>query len=398
MNRLIVAYGAHGNSRGMVNQTGGTISVKDENGAVYFGSMEYGGTGVYNLSGGKLTAPSVKYGHTNTTAAFNISGTGEAVISGAVAVPTRLAGGTLTAGSITDTLTHSNGVFAPGGVGTYGTTAVTGTYISETGNLALGKPASQVNNYQNGVLYHAGDAVDGNMNTFSHTDPASGTNQWWQVMFSEHGNQSFDFVKVFNRGDDGWRLTEQGSGFHFELYSGTLEDPGEMIERSERFDSTSWSQGKELALNFEKEGNILRLVRDFPENFPLSGDNLTLNLSEVQILSNAAEIQMDLKSDASEFDKILIDGGSMDVSYAFLDLTIDDLVNVAPGTEWELFSTVNNGTLTGDFLAVSLNGMELTEGWEFADGILAFNGTRNQVPEPGTMVLLALGLGGLFLV
>jgi len=115
-------------------------------------------------------------------------------------------------------------------------------------------------------------------------------------------------------------------------------------------------------------------------------------------MANVAEIQMDLKSDASEFDKILIDGGSMDVSHTILDLTIDDLVSVAPGTEWELFSTANDGTLTGDFFSVTLNGMGLTDGWDFTDGILSFNGTSSQVPEPGTMVLLALGLGGLFLV
>ncbi|MBE6427447.1 MAG: PEP-CTERM sorting domain-containing protein, partial [Planctomycetaceae bacterium] len=273
----------------------------------------------------------------------------------------------------------------------------TGTYLSALGNIALGRPTSQVSNY-NSTQYPSSDAVDGNTGNFSHTHGSSQKNQWWQVMFSEN-DMPIESVKVYDRWSNGQRLIDDATSFHFELYSGTLENPGEMIGKSESFNASSWSQGKELALDFEKDGNILRIVREFPEALTYADLNsYTLNLAEVQVMANAAEIQMDLKSDASEFDKILIDGGSMDVSHTILDLTIDDLMSVAPGTEWELFSTANDGTLTGDFFSVTLNGMGLTEGWDFTDGILSFNGTSNQVPEPGTMVLLALGLGGLFLM
>ena len=393
-NQMKIAFSAHNNSRGTVNQTGGTVTIKD---FINYGDWGSNGIGVYNLSGGKLTVPTVKYGNANTTASFNISGTGEAVISDAVAVPTTLSGGTLTAGSITNTLTHSDGALTPGGVGTYGTTTITGTYLSALGNIALGMPTSQVSNYSS-TQYPSSDAVDGNTGNFSHTHGSSQKNQWWQVMFSEN-DMPIESVKVYDRWSNGQRLIDDATSFHFELYSGTLENPGEMIGKSESFNASSWSQGKELALDFEKDGNILRIVREFPEALTYADLNsYTLNLAEVQVMANAAEIQMDLKSDASEFDKILIDGGSMDVSHTILDLTIDDLMSVAPGTEWELFSTANDGTLTGDFFSVTLNGMGLTEGWDFTDGILSFNGTSNQVPEPGTMVLLVLGLGGLFLM
>ena len=395
-NLIVVAYGASNNSRGTVNQTAGTVTIKD---GVNFGSMTGNASGIYALSGGKLIAPTVKYGNTNTTASFNISGTGEAVISGAVAVPTTLSGGTLTAGSITNTLTHSDGALTPGGIGTYGTTTITGTYLSALGNIALGMPTSQVSLYQDGTRFFPSEAVDGNTENFTHTDPSSGKNQWWQVMFSEN-DMPIESVKLYNRNLNGTenRLVNNGCGFHFELYSGTLENPGEMIAKSETYTAETWTQGKELALDFAEDGNILRVVRDFADGYSPAESELVLSLAEVEVYANAAEIQMDLKSDASEFDKILIDGGSMDVSHTILDLTIDDLLNVAPGTEWELFTTANDGTLTGDFFSVTLNGMGLTDGWDFTDGILAFNGTSNQVPEPGTMVLLALGLGGLFLV
>ncbi len=394
--QIIVAYGASTSSRGTVNQTGGTVTVTD---SIRFGSMGSSASGTYNLSGGKLTAPTIVHGNTNTTAKFNISGTGEAVFSGAVAVPTTLSGGTLTAGSITNTLTHSDGALTPGGVGTYGTTTITGTYLSALGNIALGMPTSQVSLYQDGTRFFPSEAVDGNTGNFSHTDPSSGKNQWWQVMFSED-DMPIESVKLYNRNLNGTanRLVNNGCGFHFELYSGTLENPGEMIAKSETYTAETWTQGKELALDFAEDGNILRVVRDFADDYSPAESELVLSLAEVEVYANAAEIQMDLKSDASEFDKILIDGGSMDVSHTILDLTIDDLLSVAPGTEWELFTTANDGTLTGDFFSVTLNGMGLTDGWDFTDGILSFNGTSNQVPEPGTMVLLALGLGGLFLM
>ena len=395
-NQMKIAFSAHNNSRGTVNQTGGTVTIKE---FINYGDWGSNGIGVYNLSGGKLTVPTVKYGNANTTASFNISGTGEAVISGAVAVPTTLSGGTLTAGSITNALTHSDGALTPGGVGTYGTTTITGTYLSALDNIALGRPTSQVSLYQDGTRFFPSEAVDGNTGNFTHTDPSSGKNQWWQVMFSED-DMPIESVKLYNRNLNGTenRLVNNGCGFHFELYSGTLENPGEMIAKSETYTAETWTQGKELALDFAEDGNILRVVRDFADGYSPASSELVLSLAEVEVYANAAEIQMDLKSDASEFDKILIDGGSMDVSHTILDLTIDDLMSVVPGTEWELFSTANDGTLTGDFFSVTLNGMGLTEGWDFTDGILSFNGTSNQVPEPGTMVLLALGLGGLFLM
>ncbi len=393
---LTVAGSYADSSRGTANQSGGTVTVT---GTLRFGDSGSKGVGTYNLSGGKLVAPTVRYGNTNTTASFNISGTGEAVISGAVAVPTMLSGGTLTAGSITNTLTQTGGLLTPGGVGTYGTTTITGTYLSALGNIALGRPTSQVSLYQDGTRFFPSEAVDGNTGNFTHTDPSSGKNQWWQVMFSED-DMPIESVKLYNRNLNGTenRLVNNGCGFHFELYSGTLENPGEMIGKSETYTAETWSQGKELPLDFAENGNILRVVRDFADGYNPASAELVLSLAEVEIYAGAG-IQMDIAADGSNFDKILIgDGGSMDISNAYLDIMIDNISAVAPGTEWTLFETSGNGTLTGDFLSVTLNDAALGNGWEFADGILSFNGTNDAVPEPGTMVLLALGLGGLFLM
>ena len=391
---LTVAGSYADSSRGTVNQSGGTVTVT---GTLKFGNSSSKGVGTYNLSGGKLVAPIVN-GHTNTTASFNISGTGEAVISGAVAVPTMLSGGTLTAGSITNTLTQTGGLLTPGGVGEFGTTTITGTYLAELTNVARSKPTSQVSLYQDGTRFFPSEAVDGNTGNFTHTDPSSGKNQWWQVMFSED-DMPIESVKLYNRNLNGTenRLVNNGCGFHFELYSGTLENPGEMIAKSETYTAETWSQGKELPLDFAEDGNILRVVRDFADGYSPASSELVLSLAEVEIYAGAG-IQMDIAADGLS-DKILIgDGGSMDISNAYLDIMIDDISAVAPGTEWRLFETSGNGTLTGDFLSVTLNDAALGNGWEFADGILSFNGTNDAVPEPGTMVLLALGLGGLFLM
>jgi len=397
--QTIAVAGSYANSsRGTVNQTNGTVTVTD---TLRFGTSGSKGVGTYNLSGGTLTAPTVKYGNTNTTASFRISGTGEAVISGAVAVPTTLSGGTLTAGSITNTLTQTGGLLTPGGVGAFGTTTITGKYLAELTNVARSKPTSQVKNYVYG--FPGSNAVDGiidpSSNNFTHTDPTAGKTQWWQVMFSEN-DMPIESVKLYNRdlnGSTARRLTDNGCGFHFELYSGTLENPGEMIGKSETYTAETWSQGKELPLDFAENGNILRVVRDFADGYDPAEAELVLSLAEVEIYAGAG-IQMDIAADGLS-DKILIgDGGSMDITNTYLDIMIDDISAVAPGTEWTLFETSGNGTLTGDFLSVTLNDAALGNGWEFADGILSFNGTNDAVPEPGTMVLLALGLGGLFLV
>ena len=218
-------------------------------------------------------------------------------------------------------------------------------------------------------------------------------------MFSEN-DMPIESVKLYNRelnGSTARRLMEEGNGFHFELYSGTLENPGEMIGKSETYTAETWSQGKELPLDFAENGNILRVVRDFADGYDPASAELVLSLAEVEIYAGAG-IQMDIAADGLS-DKILIgDGGSMDITNTYLDIMIDDISAVAPGSEWTLFETSGNGTLTGDFLSVTLNDAALGNGWEFADGILSFNGTNDAVPEPGTMVLLALGLGGLFLV
>ena len=96
---VILAPGYETTSNTTVNQTGGTFNANA--GIVYGNYFANRGTGVYNLSAGTLNTTSITYGrNTPASASFVISGTGVANITGALAVPTNVKGGTLTAGSI----------------------------------------------------------------------------------------------------------------------------------------------------------------------------------------------------------------------------------------------------------------------------------------------------------
>lgn len=48
-------------------------------------------------------------------------------------------------------------------------------------NVALGKPATQSSTYNNNANDGASKAVDGNYNSFTHTECWKGINQWWRV-------------------------------------------------------------------------------------------------------------------------------------------------------------------------------------------------------------------------
>ena len=95
---VVLAPGYETTSNTTVNQTGGTFNAN--NGIVYGNYFANRGTGVYKLSGGTLNSPSIKYGsQTPASASFEVSG-GVANITGEVAVPTTVSGGTLNANSI----------------------------------------------------------------------------------------------------------------------------------------------------------------------------------------------------------------------------------------------------------------------------------------------------------
>ena len=97
-----MAPGYESSSTGIINQTGGTLNA---NGGINFGGEKANtGKAQYFLSGGTLNATTIKYGNASrapaNTSIFEISGTGVANISDALAVPTNVKGGMLNADSI----------------------------------------------------------------------------------------------------------------------------------------------------------------------------------------------------------------------------------------------------------------------------------------------------------
>ncbi len=97
-----MAPGYESSSTGIINQTSGTLNA---NGGINFGGEKANtGKAQYFLSGGTLNATTIKYGNASrapaNTSIFEISGAGVANISGALAVPTNVKGGTLNANSI----------------------------------------------------------------------------------------------------------------------------------------------------------------------------------------------------------------------------------------------------------------------------------------------------------
>jgi hypothetical protein len=53
--------------------------------------------------------------------------------------------------------------------------------VDSTGlNVAIGKDATQVNNFKGIAMFAASKAIDGNENSFSHTGRSDG-GVWWEV-------------------------------------------------------------------------------------------------------------------------------------------------------------------------------------------------------------------------
>ncbi len=172
---VVLAPGYETTSNTTVNQTGGTFNAN--NGIVYGNYFANRGTGVYKLSGGTLNSPSIKYGsQTPASASFEVSG-GVANITGEVAVPTTVSGGTLNANSIAipagKELTVSGGAV---NLGAGGITAA-GAY---TVNLSGGTLATKGASWSSALNATVTDAVT--------IAPESGQSITWNGSLSGSGS------------------------------------------------------------------------------------------------------------------------------------------------------------------------------------------------------------------
>ena len=172
---VVLAPGYETTSNTTVNQTGGTFNAN--NGIVYGNYFANRGTGVYKLSGGTLNSPSIKYGsQTPASASFEVSG-GVANITGEVAVPTTVSGGTLNANSIA--IPAGKELAVSGGTVNLGAGGITaaGAY---TVNLSGGTLATKGASWSSALNATVTDAV-----TFA---PESGQSITWNGALSGSGS------------------------------------------------------------------------------------------------------------------------------------------------------------------------------------------------------------------
>ena len=410
--RTLILTGGRTSNTGTINQSGGVFSALGGEG-IWVGEQGSATTGTYNLSGGVLNLK--QFAQRGGGRGFmNISGTGTANIGllGAGTV-TSVTGGLLNAALISGNVTQTSGVINPGGLNALGLTEVGGTLTIkedrtlQTTNIALHKPASQVSTL---ASYAAGYATDGNIpgndSGFSHTNNASGQDQWWQV---DLGNPYLvGSVRIYNRYGGGARLTNSGSGYYFELYDGTLDNPGTLVWTSPRYDS--WGDPY-VDLNFgydlaRPQGNVLRLVRDFTGTSGIGGDEQTLNLKEVEVYNylSLPVLQFDLASgNRSDLIRVL-DGGTLNIEDGILEVAFLD-GNIVEG-KWQLFEFENSPASIRDILGNLSLDLPTIEGYAWntdafaAEGWISLGlgpsgpGDSAGVPEPSAWLLGLLAVGG----
>ncbi len=380
---------------GIINQSGGTVNAL--NNGISFGSQNTGGSATYNLSDGVLNAGSLSRGASKILASFNMSG-GEANI-GSLTVPTRFTGGVLNAGTINvstqaatpvNQFEQSGGTMAPGGLDAIGTTTITGNYLISntvsTTNIALGKTASQDSNYTNNQ-FPAGNAVDGNLSTFSHTGTSSAAHSW-QVDLGKVTNIAA--VTVKNRNESayafGQRLTDE-SGFYVQL----LDSDGTTVLWTSQTQSGGYAyyQGTTINIPSDITAQYVKIVRAAASTTPL-------NLAEVQVLAfadtptvNNAVISLDIKSE-TEYDKIVVNG-DLDLGDGLATLELNFLDTFYTTGTFQLFDVT--GAITGYFADIVVPDIPDLK-FDFSN--LLIDGTVSvAIPEPATWVLLLLGTAGL---
>ncbi|MDO4629360.1 MAG: discoidin domain-containing protein [Planctomycetia bacterium] len=426
--QFIIGYGLGKSQNPTVKQLGGNVTI--QNGIQFGNDQAQAVNGLYQMTSGTLTTSNIteKDTNNNVTALFKVSGTAKADVSGDISVPVVMNNGTLNAGSISSTATVSGGqldvgtingevtmtggTLSPGGNGKVdmitiangGKLSLDSAGVIESGNIALNRPAAQSSNYNTANQYPASKAVNGNKGDFTHTSRNSGKNQWWEVEFAE--STKISTVNLYNRIEFDRRIVGDGNGYHFELYDGTIANPGTLLWSSPIY--TEYTSGAAINLDTPVDGKLLRLVRDFSPNTTVSRDDLTLNLAEVEVYSNqnlVAMLEMDLFADGTSDLLVLNEGATLELDDAGIKLNFDTTQMPESNLTWDLFSIADGATITGEFSAENMILPELTGFWEwdFSDlysmGKISLTNTDpNLVPEPATWVLLVLGFATLGLV
>lgn len=157
------AGGGAGNAKGVVNQTGGTITSNTWI-AVGIGSSVQA---EYNLSGGVTNAAGFEVA--DTLGVVNVSGTGVLNVSGSIENPTRNGTGTfnISGGSVTAQNYEQGGRDTQVGIGV---TNQTGGIVTVTNNLTVQRPAVGTGTYNlSGGTLAVNGAINGQLGTFTFT-------------------------------------------------------------------------------------------------------------------------------------------------------------------------------------------------------------------------------------
>lgn len=390
--------GHNGGTKGTITQTSGYA---EYNKGIQLGSNnKISVTATLNISGGKMKTASIfrKDGNPAAVALMKVSGTADVQVTGDVGIPVLMTGGTFETASISDALTIYDGNLR-GKLNADGTRTLmvknggSITFKNDYGNIALGRPASQVSTL--GSSYLPEKAVDGvtNSDTFSHTSSSTGTDQWWQVELDTP--MSISYVKLYNRNGFEHRLVNEGYGYHFELYDGTLNNLGNLVWKSEMF--TDYSSGIKIDLNTEKAGKVLRLVRDFKPGTTISGDNLTLNLAEVEVYTDLLanpELQFNIFNNGTHDQIVLEEGATLNLDNSVLKLNFEEGMDFVAGMEWDIFDVQDGATLTGEIVDIVASNFD-TDIWNLAmlsNGTISLSYNPNVVPEPSSIAMLILAV------
>ncbi len=391
-------YVGHQNgTKGIINQSGGYAEYSK---GIDIGWNNGNTIARFNITGGEMVATTIfrNNGNQKLDALMKVSGTANVQVSGDVGIPVLMTGGTFETASISDALTIYDGNLR-GKLNADGTRTLTVknggsiTFENDYGNIALGRPASQVSTYGN--AYIAERAVDGvtSSDTFSHTQAQSGTDQWWQVELD--APMSISYVKLYNRYGSGGRLVAEGYGYHFELYDGTLDNVGNLVWKSDML--MEYDSGVKIDLNTEKAGTVLRLVRDFKPDTTISGDNLTLNLAELEVYTDLLanpELQFNVFSNGTHDQIVLEEGATLNLDNSVLKLNFEEGMDFVAGMEWDIFDVQEGATLTGEVVDIVASNFD-TDIWNLAmlsNGTISLSYTPNVVPEPSSIAMLILAV------
>ena len=361
--KLAYAFGGYA-SQSTITQTGGIFNA---NKGITFGQATANkGTGEYKLSGGTLNTTSITYGSkTPASALFEISGTGVANISGALAVPTNVKGGTLNVGSIaipaSGKLDVSDGTInlGEGGItaaGAYTITLSGGTFATNEASWSTSLNAT---------------VADNSTITFA---PESGQTITWEGALTGNG----DILKTgegrlkINYDNDNSEVIKFDVD-NFVVASGPVDIKGYMycnlsVEGPDAVFSPGNSVGDAVFGGgfILKEGATLLIEQD------ASGID-TLTASSFNIDSNSI---IDIAADS------LQPGASYDIIFQ-----TDSEGNPIIFTEAQATDDYWNNLLTPEsayYWNLSVSG-----------NIVRASVDANAVPEPSTWALLALGVCGL---